>query len=226
MDYTQKKIGESTFEQHLREIRTGYDEQFSPELLSKMAEIILNNPDYTGPEYRLLCWLITEGIMKNPGINIPFIPLSEDIEEISMAMFETRYVTSDARRDLYAHLQVFIERFKQKFGISEELTLLIGGGFTDVEREMPKDIDGIILIPDQIWQRNSFRFLEDFIKQSDPVFEKKEFDFKTAPVSFDYHHFKGFNDISLLANNTSNRDKGERMSMNEFVPRKVISIKL
>jgi hypothetical protein len=67
--------------------------------------------------------------------------------------------------------------------------------------------------------------MEDFLRQS-PGLDSTLIDFKTLPDNFSLSNFKGYNDISLLANNTKIRDDGTRTATNELAPRRVVSVSL
>ncbi|WP_367867568.1 hypothetical protein [Pedobacter sp. WC2423] len=224
MDYLETEIDGSKFKNLLKNIWVGYDEDYSQNVLSEMGNLILKNTDYAGEEFRFLCWLFSKGILPKTSLNVPFIPDLVTLEQYNETSFRTEFLYCLRRQELFNALTKWISDFKMYIPTQNPINILIGGSFTDIGNTNPSDIDGIVLIPRAIWQVNPMKFFMGFITAVNPELKIKEFDFKFLPEGFDVQHFKGYNDISLLANNAQIRDSDGRMTNNSFTKRRVISL--
>lgn len=225
MNYDQTELNGNTLRQVFREIRAAYGDSPTKELALEIVNILLKNGDFSGPEYRFMCWLKFADIFCHDGIILPKVLSKDEIPLMSFQEFEAEFSYSEQRKMLLENLVETIKTLKSLRNIDVPISVVIGGSYLDAGNEHPNDIDCIFLIPDKLWQQNPIIYMEDFLRSS-PGLNTTMIDFKTLPGSFSLSNFKGYNDISLLANNTKIRDNGTRMVTNEFIPRRVVSVLL
>lgn len=161
-------------------------------------------------EYRFLCWL---NYSKQYEIKIkpPYIP---EIINISGQELENRYLKSVQRKNLYKLLNSFLEILQEKFSISN-IQLIIGGSYLDTEKENPKDIDLVILLP-----KDSPDIHENFLYKCGQV--PSGIDVKFLPANYSMHKFKAYSNLICLANKIM--DKSELVNNNEFELRQIIQL--
>jgi hypothetical protein len=225
MSYDQTQVNGNTLRQVFREIRAAYGDSPTKELALEIVKVLLKNGDFSGPEYRFMCWLKFMDIFSLDGIMLPKVLSKDEIPVVPIQEFEDEFSYSDQRKTLLKNLIETVQSLRSLKNINEPINVIVGGSYVDSGNDRPNDIDCIFLIPENVWQRNPIAYMEDILRQS-PRLDGTVIDFKTLPDNFSLSNFKGYNDICLLANNTKIRDNGTRMVTNEFVPRRVVSVSL
>jgi len=224
MDYYNTLINGNPLKQVFREIRVAYGDSPTKDLALEIANVLLKNEDFSGPEYRFMCWLKHMDIYSHEGLELPNILNKKDIAEMSIDDFEMEFANTEHRKILFHEFVATVIKLKAAKHIDQPMEVIIGGSYLDEGNDSPNDIDCIFLIPEKLWNQSSISFMEDFLKSS--IDFPGKIDFKTLPDNFSLDYFKGYNDISLMANNTKNRDNGTRMVINDFHPRRVVNVRI
>lgn len=189
------------------------------ELLEIFYEYLINKNNFQGIEYRCLCWL--DMIYNFPSnINKPFLnePVSMELNE-----FKNKYSISKKRKELI-NLLIGFSSDKIKQSNLDYLTILIGGSFTDLNIEIPNDIDLGIIKPNNLDEYNT-DFNEYFLYFSNSI--PNGLDIFFLPESLDKSSFKVFSSIIALGNNAEIKEKSEvKIKSNSFKSRKIIELKI
>ena len=217
-NYKQNSINLETLENEIQNHFQNIITNPNIELLKIFYEYLISKNDFQGIEYRCLCWL--DMIYKFPNdLNKPFLnePVSMELNE-----FENKYSTSKKRKELLNLLIEFsLDKIKQSN--LDYLTILIGGSFTDLNIEMPNDIDLGIIKPNNLDEYNT-DFNEYFLYASNSI--PKGLDIEFLPESLDKSSFKVFSRIIALGNNAEIKEKSEvKIKLNSFKSREIIELK-
>tara|TARA_R110001606_G_C15377883_1_gene650124 strand:+ start:2132 stop:2830 length:699 start_codon:yes stop_codon:yes gene_type:complete len=189
------------------------------ELLQVFYEYLSNKNNLQGIEYRCLCWL--DMIYNLPtDLNKPFLnePVFMEISE-----FKKEYLISERRIELFNLLNDFVSDKMEQSNL-DNLIILIGGSFTDLNIEKPNDMDLGIIKPDNLDEHNTdFNEYFQYALKSIP----KELDIEFLPKSLDKSSFKVFSRIVALGNNAEIKEKLElKVNTNSFEPRKIVKLKI
>ncbi|WP_143960190.1 DUF6932 family protein [Litoribacter populi] len=163
-------------------------------------------------EYRFLCWL-SEFYSKNISINKPHIGQPQTID---FGDFVKVFLVQERRKELFSSLQVFAEQIKNKLKVNE-LEVLIGGSFTEVENPHPNDLDVVILVGE-----NSDSVIhENYLYASQQV--PPGIDLKILPKNYSIKTYKAYSNITHLGNKAENKSKDPLIN-NRFERRKIFKL--
>ena len=189
---------------------SNYEVDIHDEFLQVAYKYLSEREKLNPLEYRFLCWL---NYTKQYAIKIK-TPCVPEIINISGPELENRYLKSTQRKDLYKLLNSFLEILHEKFSI-RNIQLIIGGSYLDTEKENPKDIDLVILLP-----KDSPDIHENYLYKCNQV--PNGIDVKFLPIDYSMHKFKAYSNLICLANKIM--DKSELVNNNEFELRQIIQL--
>jgi hypothetical protein len=248
-------ININNYQNIIKDYRKDYNFKLESENfeLKEIGNILLSKKVYEDFEYRFLSWLIYLEIIPNSKkINLPYFKTI--IEPIVNQVFFDKYGLNPVRKDICNSFLNFSEEMKSQIKIQNtEIEFLIGGSFTDIQKENPSDIDFIIKLPQIIWDKlyleNSHELnhinrdykqsIEDIVRsKTDSQYNSNNYvlthiDFKALPENFSLNTFKAYNNVIMLMNDALYKDKPKinayenfrhEYPNNFFTERKVLSV--
>lgn len=197
-----------------------YQFNYSKKQLDNAFHYILEKKNITIPvEYTFACWL-KELKQYNFEIELPKLP---QIVKLGIKEFQKGYLISNSRRVLFEYLQRYTNELSIHMNV--KLCILIGGSFTDNSNTEPKDIDFIILVPNDIYFKHPKVFNEKILYRNrlNKWFFNK-LDFKFLPKLYSLTSFKSYSNIMSIGN-TGKYINNKVCHENNFIQRKVIMLK-
>jgi hypothetical protein len=173
-----------------------YDFNYSSVQLDNVYNFILKREIINIPvEYTFACWL-KEVKQYNFEIELPQLL---QIVKLDFNEFKKTYLVSNYRSLLFELLQRYINELSSSMNV--KLSILIGGSFTDKFNSEPKDIDFIILVPNDIYFKHPAIFNERIVYRNrlNKWFFNK-LDFKFLPFDYSLNYFKSYSNIMSIGN--------------------------
>lgn len=174
---------------HLASYRVDHDHRE----IEKTFQDILDAGTFLGEECRFLYWCCHEF-----GMQIPFpLPCVAElpVRHMPITTFQTNFVRSESRLKLFQNLIEYLNLLKISMEL-EYIYVVVGGSFVNPEKENPDDIDVIITIPADHYQK--FEDNERAIKKSVRI--PLGIDVVFLPSDFTLSSFRAFSRIMCLCN--------------------------
>lgn len=147
-------------------------------------------------EYRYLTFLVARYGFRSSA-SLPCIP---KITDTNLADFEDRFAFNQERKGIYEIFKAGLKRCFELYQL-EELEVLVGGSFANLEKELPKDIDPLIVLPRQQWHNDrKHHILNKIIQEFQRPDKSNTFDLHKILSDIPDEHYMRYELMTLMGN--------------------------
>jgi hypothetical protein len=161
-------------------------------------------------EYRYLTFLISKYRL-TPTVSLPCLP---KIIDFTVSEFEQRFSFNEKRKIIFDIFKNGIQRCHELYKL-EEVEVLVGGSFTNLENQLPNDIDPLILLPKKQWDLDrKHLLLDEIIIEFKQPNGKNDFDLHKMLMGISNEHYMSYELMTLMGNTPNSKAETGILDMN------------